>query len=87
VVSKAFKDLRATLATVAPRVHVVVVQLVPRALKAFKDLRESVVSLDLVLAALLVLWVLRASAERWANKAPRVTLDPRALKVSLVAMA
>jgi hypothetical protein len=66
---------------------VVVVQLVPRVLKVFKVLRESAVSLDLVLAVLLVLWVLRASAERWANKAPRVTLDPLVLKVSLVAMA
>lgn len=85
--SKVFRDLRATLATVAPRVHVVVVQLVLRVRKVSKVLRESVESLDLVLEVLLVLWGLRASVERWANKAPRVTLDPLVLKVSLVAMA
>lgn len=83
--SKASKVRRVTLATVDRRGLVVVVPLVLRAHKASKVQRESVESLVLVQAALLVPWAPRASVARWASKEPRATQAPQVLKASVAA--
>lgn len=86
VVSRASKDLKATLATVDPRALVVVVPLDPKDLKESKVPRAAEVKLVPELEAPLDQWVQEANVVRWASKAKRVILVHLDHREHLVAM-
>lgn len=86
VVSRVSKDPRVTLATVALKARVVVVQLGLRGHRESKVPRVNAESPVLVLVAPLAPWAPRASVVRWVSKVRRVTLVHQDLKALVVAM-
>jgi len=85
--SRAFRVLRVTQATAAPRDLAEVVPQGHRAHRVFKVLRASVARQVLVLVVPQAPWGPKVSVVRWASRAPREIQAHRVLKASLAAMA